>query len=255
MKNAFIFLAILAIACSGAATAQAHMLWLNASDYSPQSGETVFVEIGWGHQFPHEQIISDDRLAQVYALDTKGERTELEKIFPSFYRFTPKVKGAYRIVAVLESGFLSITTDGHQRGNRKAFSNVVSCFRYLMDAEAWIRVGDGDGAFSADDLEPLKIVAMKDPRTVKAGETLPMKVMFQGRPLAGAKVTGTWAGRNWSKENPWAAEQKTDPDGTVRIRLEAPGQWFFRVAHKTPYPDKSVADDHFYRSSLTFEAL
>ncbi|MBI9083676.1 MAG: DUF4198 domain-containing protein [Desulfobacterales bacterium] len=238
-----------------ASSLQAHMLWLNASDYTPRLGETVSIEIGWGHAFPREQFISEGRLEQVFALDATGQKTELRMIFPSFYQFTPKAEGAYRIVAVLKSGFLSITSDGHARGNRKDLSNVVTCFQYMMDAEAWIRVGDKKSAFSGKEQAPLKLLAMNDPVSLKAGQSLPLKVMFQGKPLAGVKVTGTFAGRKAGKDDHWAVEEETGPDGIANVKLDSPGQWLFRVAHKTPYPDKTEADDYSYRTSLTFGVM
>ena len=237
----------------GASSLHAHMLWLNASDYTPKLGDTVSIEIGWGHAFPREQFISQGRLGQVFALDAAGKKTELKMIFPSFYQFTPMAEGPYRIVAVLKSGFLSITPEGHARGNRKELSNVVNCFQYMMDAEAWIRVGNKKSDFSAKNQTPLKLVAMDDPLSITAGQSLPLKVMFQGKPLAGVKVTGTFAGRKADKDDHWAVEEETGPDGIANVHLDSPGHWFFRVAHKTPYPDKSVADDYSYRTALTFE--
>jgi uncharacterized GH25 family protein len=252
LKHLLFISTVILVMSLGISSAQAHMLWLNADNYSPRSGDSVSIEIGWGHAFPREQFISQGRLEEVYALDPQGEKTQLKKIFPSFYQFTPKAEGAYRIVAVLKSGFLSITPDGHQHGNRKELSKVVTCFQYIMDAEAWIRVGDRKSDFSAKAQAPLKLVPMSDPMTAKVGQIFPLKVMFQGKSLAGVKVSGTFAGRKAGKDDHWAVEQETGPDGIARVRLESNGHWFFRVTHKAPYPDKSVADDYSYGSSLTF---
>ena len=30
--------------------AQAHVLWLNANKYAPQAGETIWLDIGFGHK-------------------------------------------------------------------------------------------------------------------------------------------------------------------------------------------------------------
>ena len=39
-----------------ATSVQAHMLWLNVSDYTPEPGKEVKVEIGWGHAFPKTEV-------------------------------------------------------------------------------------------------------------------------------------------------------------------------------------------------------
>ena len=144
-------------------SAQAHMLWLNVSNYYPDVGDIVWVEIGWGHKYPRDEVIGEGWLEQVYAINPKGEKVFLEKIFPSFYRFVPKLRGAYLIVAKLKPGFVSITTEGHKLGNKKQLKNVVSCFKYIMNAKALIEVGGKSNGFSCITGEPLEIIPLKDP--------------------------------------------------------------------------------------------
>jgi len=234
-----------------ATSAQAHMLWLNASDYTPEAGETVWIEIGWGHKYPRDQVMTEGRLERVYAIDAKGQELPVEKIFPSFYKFTPPTKGAYQIVGKLKSGFLSITTDGHKLGNKKNVSNVVSCFQYLMNAKALIEVGGNKKGFSRQTAEPLEILPLKDPGSLAVGDTLPVKIVFEGKPLAGAKSQCTYTGYEADKEKHWAVEKESDSKGIVQVQLNSKGQWLFKTSHTTPYPDKSEADEYSYRTSLT----
>jgi len=238
-----------------AISAQAHMLWLNVSNYYPEVGDTVWVEIGWGHKYPRDQVIGEGLLEQVYAIGPRGEKIFLEKIFPSFYRFVPKLRGAYLIVAKLKPGFVSITTEGHKLGNKKQLKNVVSCFKYIMGAKALIEVGEKSNAFSHMTGEPLEIIPLKDPANLKSGDILPLKILFEGKPLSKVNLQAIYTGYRTDKKHHWAIEEKSDPDGVVRIKLNAKGQWMFKVGHKTSYPDISEADQYMYTTTFTLGFL
>jgi len=223
----------------------------NASNYSPDPGETVWIEIGWGHKYPRDQVMTEGRLERVYIIDAKGQELPVEKIFPSFYKFTPRTKGAYQIIAKLNPVFLSKTTEGRKLGNKKSLSNVVSCTQYIMNGKAMIEVGGDKEGFSRQTAEPLGILPLKDPGSLAVGDTLPVKIVFEGKPLAGAKLQCTYTGYEADKEKHWAVEKDSDSKGIVRVKLNANGQWLFNTSHTTPYPDKSEADEYSYRTSLT----
>ena len=234
-----------------ATSTQAHMLWFNTNDYTPDPGKTVWLEIGWGHKYPRHEAINEGWIERVYALDPNGQEVAVEKIFPAFYRFTPTTKGTYRIIANLKSGFLSITEQGHKLGSKKDVTDVVSCFQYIMNAKALIEVGGKKDGFSRRSEELLEIIPLKDPASLKLGDTLPLKIMFQGKPLAEIKLQGTYSGFKTDKKNPWAVEKNSDSQGVVQVKLTSKGQWLFKTNHKTPYPDKAEADEYSYSTSLT----
>ena len=138
-------------------------------------------------------------------------------------------KGTYQLIANLKSGFLSITAHGHKLGSKKDVTDVVSCFQYIMNAKGLIGVGGKNDGFSKESGEPLEIVPLKDPTSVKAGDTLPVKVMFQGKPLAKAKVQGTHTGYTGDEKKQWAVEGDTDSKGIFGVKLTSKGQWMFRT--------------------------
>ncbi len=242
-----IFIAVIVICIEFVITsAQAHMLWINLKPCYPKVGETVWIEIGWGHKYPRDQVIEKGLLEQVYAIDPKGKRVALKKIFPSFYKFVPNSEGIYLIVAKLRSGFVSITTEGHKLGNKKQLKNVVSCFKHIVTAEAIIKVGDKKRGFSRLADMPLEIVPLKDPFSLKIGDVLPLKIVFKGKPLAGEKLYAIHIGY----KRP--IEANANLQGIVNVKIDSQGEWMFRVIHKSPYPDKSIADEYLYGTSLTF---
>jgi len=264
MKKCGLLLTICLMFVCVTSTANGHMFWLNASNYSPKAGETVWLEIGFGHQFPRDELIKEGRVEQVYALGPSGKELNVQKIFPSFYQFTPPTEGAYQIIATMKPGFVSKTTDGRKLGSKKDHSNAVDCFAFRMTAKALISVGPSKGGPSKESKKPLEILALKNPVNLKVGQTLPLKVMFNGRPLAGAEVKAAHTGHTTHKKDQhahtghgkgmhqhWAQEAESNSEGIVQIILTFKGPWMFTTSHKTPYPDKNECDDYSYRTSLT----
>jgi uncharacterized GH25 family protein len=250
MKKWYFVMAMALLAVWISTSAQAHMFWLNASDYAPEAGETIWIELGFGHQYPRDEIMKEGRLDRIYALGPEGKESPVEQIFPSFYKFTPKSKGAYQIIAALKPGFVSKTADGHKLGNKKDFPDTRYCFAFRMSAKTVITVGKKNKEVSQTTQKPLEIVAMTSPADLKVGDTLPLKVMFEGKPLSGASVSAVYEGFTEEK-NHWAQEATTNADGLVQIKMTAKGPWLFTATHKESYPDKAECDDYSYRASLT----
>ncbi len=75
-----ILFAILATGILFPATASAHMLWINASDFSPEAGQEVHIRIGWGHEYPRDQMINPDMIRDVKVLSPKGDQVEAERV-------------------------------------------------------------------------------------------------------------------------------------------------------------------------------
>lgn len=251
MKKHILCMTLFILSVAVAAPSSAHMLWLNVNNYQPAAGETVYVEIGFGHKYPRDEVIKPGRMQQVCAVDADGQRFALEEIFPSFYRFTPQKEGAYRILAALKPGFVSNTTEGRKLGNRKTLSEVVSCFAFRMTATALITCGGKSGTQAGAGEEGLEILALKTPAELKAGESLPLKVLFQGKPLGDTELKATCARCDVDEEHPWVQQAKTDAEGLVRIEPTAKGPWGFIVSHRIPYSNPDECDDYFYQTSLT----
>jgi len=233
-----------------ATSAQAHMFWLNASNYAPEAGETIWIELGFGHKYPRDEMMKEGRLDRICALDSKGKEWPVEEIFPAFYQFTPKTEGAYQIMAVMKPGFVSKTADGFKLGSKKDFPDAPYCFAFRMSTKTLITVGGKKADVSQQTQNPLEIIAMTSPADLKVGDTLPLKVMFEGKPLAGATVSAVYEGFTEEKHH-WAQEAETNADGLVQVKLTTKGPWLFTNTHKETYPDKAECDDYSYRASLT----
>ncbi|MCF8030913.1 MAG: DUF4198 domain-containing protein [Desulfohalobiaceae bacterium] len=228
------------------AAASAHMLWINASDFAPDAGQEVYVRIGWGHEYPRDQMVNPDIVDEVKVLGSGGQQVETQRIFPDVVRFTPKSKGTYRVLVQIKPGFVSKTPTGHKLGNKKELDNAVTCFRHNMTAKAIIQSGDSAATGNGQDGLALQLVPLKDPSELSPGDKLPVRALFQGEPQSGVTVKSTSRGH----DGEWVSEKKTDKEGIARFEIDGDGAWMFRAEHRTPYPDETVCDQYFYTSAL-----
>jgi len=95
---------------------------------------------------------------------------------------------------------------------------------------------------------PLELVAEKNPYSMQAGEQLPVRLTYEGRPLRGALVIAM------NRLNPTEKiSARTDANGRVRLKLPKNGMWMLKAVHMIPAPAASKADWSSYWASLTFE--
>ncbi len=229
--------------------AQAHMLWFNVSDHNPDPGETVSLEIGFGHHFPQGEEIKAGRLQPLEITAPDGRAITAKQVSTGHYTFTPQQEGVYRIATALKPGFVSNTTDGRKLGNRQTLENVVSCFAYRIMADTLVCCGvPGKSAIDAKN-ESLEIVPLKNPLRLSNGEALPVKILFKGQPLANVAVTATREGL--AKENILTAT--TDDRGMAALRFNHEGPWMLLARHKKPYPDTAECDEYSYCKTLTIQ--
>jgi len=251
MKRAILMLAMLIFITGIVSTAQAHMLWLNASDYSPKIGEKVTIEVGFGHKYPNIETVKEENIENIFIRDPKGQEFPIEKVSPAKYIFTPKAEGQYEVIVKLKQGFVSNTPDGRKLGNKKTLKDAVSCLYFTMNAKALINVGSkGKGSSHRSDL-PLEIILSENINKLKVGDELLLKVMYQGKPLKGAKFNATDEKTALQQEGKWVQESESDANGIVRLKMISKGQWLFTAAHEMPYTDSSECDKSSYRTTMT----
>ena len=128
------------------------------------------------------------------------------------------------------------------RPGREAFSRR---------AKALIQVGprtqDASAVATARLGQTLEIVPERDPFTLPAGEPLPVRLYYEGRPLSGATVElislDIAGGR--------VARRVTDADGRVSLKLPRVGSWLLNAIWSKPV-ERADADFETVFASLTF---
>ena len=114
-----------------------------------------------------------------------------------------------------------------------------------------MNIGNGSGdVFSKTLGHKLEIIPLKDPSNLREGDYMPIKVIFEGKPLR-APVAATYAGFSTDKAIAYAT--KTNKEGMAKIKIIKSGIWLVIVKHKVPYPDPAECDTISCSSALTFE--
>jgi len=250
MKKKWIILA-LALVMALPLSAQAHMFWLLTDKDAPKVNKPVQVEVGFGHKFPKDEEIKEERLGAVKALGIDGKEFALKKISLTRYEFVPPAAGVYLLSAQVVPGFVTRTPQGMKMQNKKGIADANFCFHFDMAAKTFVNVGGQKQGFDQSAKTILEIVPLKNPYTLKPGASLPVQVRFQGKPLAGAEVKFTHD--NWQdSQKPFAILGKTDAKGEIQVKLNNPGKWMIMAGHKTPYASPEECDENYYSASLTF---
>ncbi|MFN7937118.1 MAG: DUF4198 domain-containing protein [Bryobacteraceae bacterium] len=94
----------------------------------------------------------------------------------------------------------------------------------------------------------LELTAEQNPYGLHPGDTLPVSLTYEGKPLAGALVVAM-------NRNDLAVRLalRTGKDGRVRLRLPRGGMWLIKAVHMIPAPAGSNANWESFWASLTFE--
>ena len=104
-----------------------------------------------------------------------------------------------------------------------------------------------DGTFAKLTGFPLEIIPEKNPYALKAGEVIRFKILWQGKPLFGAKV------KVWIKKDNRTGVQNiySGQDGMIETRISGSGTWMVSAVKMMPSKN-AQADWQRYRSSLVF---
>ena len=95
---------------------------------------------------------------------------------------------------------------------------------------------------------PLELVAERNPYLLRAGDSLPVRLTYESRPLAGALVIAM------NRQNP--SEKialRTGKDGRVQFKLRPGGMWLIKAVHMIPARAGIDAEWESFWASLTFD--
>jgi len=126
--------------------------------------------------------------------------------------------------------------------NNPATESFTTCEKLLVQAG-----GTKDNSFEKVVGLPLEIIPDKNPLALKKGDVVHFKILFQGKPLFGAKV------RIWNYYDHLTTTQNifTQQDGTIEMIISGAGSWLVNVVKMIPAKDGN-AEWQSYRGSLMF---
>jgi hypothetical protein len=138
----------------------------------------------------------------------------------------------------LDGGYWSLTPDGEVNRPKDAVPQAVKAWASRQFAK-WVDARSaGASAVLGDELELVPATALGK---LKVGDKYAVRVLLQGKPVAGATVA---AGHRTLGE--------TDRDGVLRVRVHAPGVQSVSASVRRPLGTPQ-ADTLVLEASLTFE--
>lgn len=244
--------------------AAAHDFWIEPSSFRPAAGTTVSVRLWVGERLEGDPVPrSFGRIERFVWRGPSGEapidgvegadpagllRVPRRGLLTIAYRgrrsaitLAPAKFDAY----LAEEGLDRVLHHRRQRGDagregREVFSR---CAKALIQVEG-SRGGGSDQPLGLT----LELVAETNPYRLRAGEDLTVRLLYEGRPLAGARLAAV------SRTSPdQTIVERTDPEGRARLHLDRPGMWLIKAVHMVEAPRGLDAEWESLWASLTFE--
>jgi uncharacterized GH25 family protein len=243
-----------------AAPLQAHDFWIEPSSFRPQVPSEVRLALKVGQDFRGDPVPRDDRrIARFVLVGLQGEasipglpgtdpagfaRLERPGLYVVGYRSsrTPITLEPDKFEKyLLEEGLERVVKARSEKGETgKPGREVYSrCAKSLLLA--------GEAPASGFDRALGLTLELIPERKPAVGE-LPVRLLYQGKPLEGALVVAI------RRDQPdLKITARSDRQGRVRLGLARAGVWLVKAVHMVPAPTETEADWESLWASLTFE--
>ena len=247
-------------------SATAHDMWLESSSFMTFPGEKVTIRNGSGTIFQKsENALAPDRIAALLGLDPDGKKFGPGTPYVDGnwlnLDFHPEKYGNYwialasrpRKIALSGADFNNyLEHDGIpgvlEQRKEKGILDRDEVEEYSKHVKIYLQSGKKRSRNQSRVLGlKIEIVPLKNPYVLQAGDSLPVRVFYGGRPLAGLDLHAGSDSR-FSE----ASHQVTGSDGKAVIPLSTSGRWYIRGIHLFQVDEQ----DHSYESywaTLTFE--
>lgn len=253
------------------APALAHDFWIEPGSFAPLPGEAVAVRLRVGEHFDGEPVPRPSALQRFVVAELRSGasaalpgrqgadpagwlRLPRHGGYVVAYHGTPNAieLAAEKFNAYLaEEGLQAVIALREARGESAAPGREIysRCAKSLLRAGAADGVADGAADGAADRVLglPLELVAERAPGRLRRGEALPVRLLHEGRPLAGALVVAI--PRDAPRQR---IALRSDAQGRVKLPLDRAGHWLVKAVHMRPAPPGSGADWESLWASLTF---
>ena len=270
MRRPGSLLFLTAVALATARLVSAHDFWLVPDALTGGERGEIVVRGQTSSAFPtSESAAAPERLTEARVLGASGEEIIAVRSIegPSLLlRHRPKTPGQKIIVASLgwrhvketaESFRKYLVLEGaedalqrYERQGKLPTDAIVR--RYAKYAKTSVQFGEGPPAFSRVAGQPLEFVPLENPAGLRAGAEFRVRLLFQGKPLANARIH---AGVAPPRNNPAGKDidLATSNDGAVAVRIHLAGLWNVRTIHVVPAPRGADADWDVHWASYVFD--
>jgi uncharacterized GH25 family protein len=147
-------------------------------------------------------------------------------------------------VLEFDNGYWTKRADGSWVNEpRSKVPDAVEAGRYVKHHVAVLR---GDVSLPSLPAQPLQIVPLENPLTKKAGDALPVRVLLDGAPLAGAELIVDYINLDTLRAAP------TDDDGRTTVPIRNQGLNVIALNHSVPTPGDPDGDETGHTATLAF---
>jgi uncharacterized GH25 family protein len=249
-------------------TGFAHDLWVLPGKHRLRIDEITRVFINNGDSFPESlTFLGERRLQSVRFLSAAGEISVSEFRVDGkslTFDFQPKTPGPHVIVLatrprtvrmkaedfedyLAEEGLAAVARQQKELGE----SDKPAVERYFKSAKSVVDVGEHPGGellWAESTGLPFEVVPLDHPNRIQPGGVLGLRVLFDGKPLSGVKLTG---GRALGPAREISAS--TDERGEAAVTVPTAGRWFVRALHVVRLEGDPEVSWESHWASLTFE--
>lgn len=242
-----------------------HNFWLVGGEQRAPAAAALRVEAHVGHHFPiGESAIAPERIADFRLLAPQGA-TPIDRYRVEGTALVAEISaaGAGTQMAVLTLHPRPITLAAEKFAGyireEEAEAFVMPAFQpgltdaaqhemYSKYAKAILRAQDDEVACRVVG-QKMEIVPERSPATLRAGDRLPVRILFDGAPITGVRVS---SGCDQLQQGGYVAHARTDVAGRAEIELSSGGHWFVRAHYIRRHPDPQLAEWESFWPSLTF---
>ena len=249
---------------AAAAELSAHDFWIQPSSFRPAVGSVVQLRLFVGPHFEGEPLPRIPQLLSRFAfVSASGERDvpgragmepagvvriESPGMQIAVYRSLDSpitIEPAKFEEYLKEEGLEKIAKIRAQKGETQKPAREL----FSRCAKALLEVGDGAPAGKDQAVGlTLELVSEENPYALGAGDELPVRLLLEGKPLAGALVQALLHG-----DPSVNVSARTDRNGRARLRLAKSGFWLLKAVEMQAAPAGAEADWKSLWASLTFE--
>lgn len=256
-------------------SASAHDFWIQPDRFRPVAGQPVAMTLQVGHGEDRQRTrIPQSRITRFAAIGPKLSETDLRDGLDlggssADGTFRLHAPGAYMLVLETDSRAQNHLPADHfnrylegegltpalELRRRTGRTNAEGSEIYARRAKAIVLVGSPDRQAQAHITRPtglsLEIVPEILPSYLPHAAHFPVRVLYEGAPLAGALVKLT----DLEKDEAPVAEQRTDATGRTGFAIPHAGSWLLNVVWTKPLPPGGETDFETIFSSLSFAIL
>ena len=267
MKKKIISLGLIALIFVSNSILFAHEFWLMPAKFKAEIGELVALNFFVGEDFEGElwgkRKEKTLKLTHFFNKNEKNLTAAAIATDSNDIQMTFKTKGTHVVTMQTKNSFIALDAEKFNAYLKEDGIDDIYALRqkngdldkpsrelYRRCAKTIIQIGDKtDKTFKRNTGMELELMPLNNPYTLKDGDKMTVKVLFQGKPLVN-KMVVTW--RKSATVKTVHEKYYTDAKGNISFPLNQRGQWMVSTVQMIPLVNNPEGNYQSYWGNLTF---